>query len=127
KAAALLKDGGELTIPPGIYIVGKQTVKASDAGAGPYYTPVPIFQIAGVPCLSIRGAGAVLKLADGLHYGGFDDTTGQPVDVTTRDPLRAAHIGRVLDIADSSNVTIEGLEIDGNLGALVLGGQWGDV
>lgn len=41
--------------------------------------------------------------------------------------MNAAQIGRILQISNSNDVLIEGLELDGNNQALVLGGQWGDV
>jgi hypothetical protein len=126
RAAELLVHGGTLVIPPGTYIVGKQDPKAQPTDPGAFYKPQPIFKLANVPCLVIRGNGATIKLDSGLHYGGFDEA-GNPIDVDGRDQAKAAHIGRVFDLLECSNVVIENLEIDGNLGGHILGGQWGDV
>lgn len=124
--------GGELVIPPGTYLVGKQLAK-TDPDADPdgaYYQAVDMFRIApgtGVSCLLVRGHGATLKVASGLRFGGFDRSTGLPKEVDGRIQLDAAHVGRVFEIHDSSNIVIEGLEIDGSCGDLILGGQWGDI
>lgn len=129
QAAAMLEaaGGGELIIPPGTYRVGAQTAKSDPMASGPYYRAEPMFSVTGAACLLVRGQGATLKIADGLHFGGFDRATGEPKEVTGRIQDDAAHVGRVIELVDCSSVRIEGLEIDGNCGALVLGGQWGDV
>ncbi len=126
KAAMLLAKGGELTIPPGVYIVGVQDEKTDPDAPGPYYTAQPIFTVDGASCLLIRGHGATVRVAPGLHYGGFD-TSGNPKDVNGRIQSEAAHVGRVIELTDCANVWIEGLELDGNCSELILGGQWDDV
>jgi hypothetical protein len=126
RAAEMLVHGGTLLVPPGTYIVGKQDPKLQPTDPGAFYKPQPIFKLANAPCLVIRGNGATIKLDNGLYYGGFDES-GNPVDVQGRDQTQAAHIGRVFDLLECSNVVIENLEIDGNLGGHILGGQWGDV
>jgi hypothetical protein len=126
KAAMLLANGGELTIPPGIYIVGIQDEKTDPDAPGAFYTPQAIFTVEGASCLAIRGTGATVKVASGLHFGGFD-TSGNPKDVSGRIQSEAAHVGRVIELTDCENVWVEGLELDGNCSELILGGQWGDV
>ena len=128
KAASIIQQagGGELLIPPGVYIVGRQTVKANQETTGPYYQDDEMFTVKGLARLKISGYGATLRIAGGLRYGGFDQKTGRPVDVKGG-RSSAAQVGRILQISECADVLIEGLELDGNNQALVLGGQWGDV
>jgi hypothetical protein len=128
KAAELLQraGGGELTIPPGVYIVGEQTAKTDPGASGPFYQDADMFKVQGLACLKVSGYGATLRIAEGLRYGGFDPATGEPTDVTSGQAF-AAHVGRILEIAACAEVWIEGLELDGSNEALLLGGQWGDV
>lgn len=128
KAASLIQKagGGELVIPAGVYIVGKQTVKSSANAPGAWYQAAEIFTVTGVACLKISGYGATLRVQAGLHYGGFNPSTGQPQDYTGGSQNEAA-VGRIFDIQSSQNVFIEGLEIDGSNESLILGGQAGDV
>ena len=127
KAAARIQTAGcgELIIPAATYIVGAQTVKTSPTASGPYYKHQPIFQVRDLSYLHIYAYGAKLRLKAGLHFGGFDKATGQPVDVTGNQDY-AAHVGRMIEVSTSNNVIVEGGEYDGNNTKLVLGGQWGD-
>ncbi len=126
RAATMLQDagGGELTIPAGTYIVGRQTVSTSSSN--PYYQPADIFTVTGLSCLKISGYGATIRVAAGLHYGAFDPHTGAVIPGPTTSHNAAAHVGRLIEIYDSADILIEGLELDGNNQALVLGGEWGD-
>lgn len=115
--------GGELIIPPGTYIVGGQDeVPGSPNG---FYQPWSIFKVHNLSCLKISGYGATMRLASGLHYGAFDGA-GKPVAGPTTAKSAAAHVGRFFEIVGCEDVLIEGLELDGNSSALVLGGEWGD-
>src|SRR5688572_20433905 len=51
KAVELLsvEGGGELTIPPGVYIVGDQT-EGGEGSSGAYYEPIPMFKAQGLTC-----------------------------------------------------------------------------
>jgi hypothetical protein len=109
-----------------VYIVGKQTKKTSPMASGPFYDPADMFKVADLSCLQISGYGATLRIAPGLHYGGFDPMTGAAKDFTGGSANEAA-IGRIINLSGCDNVLIEGLELDGNNEKLVLGGQWGDV
>lgn len=128
RAAAMIQaaGGGELTIPAGTYLVGRQTTKPPGT-SGPYYRPEPIFTVQDLSCLKVSGYGATMRLAPGLHYGAFDPTTGAAVAGPIRTSDTAAHVGRMFEISTSTGVVIEGLELDGNSAQLVLGGQWGNV
>lgn len=127
-AAQLIQNagGGTLVIPPGTYIVGRQY---HDAGVYPYYRGEDVFSVHDLSFLDIQGTGAVLRLASGLRYGGFNKDTGAPQDAPTgpRNDDDAAHVGSMFDIVHCTAVTITGVELHGNSGGLVIGGTWGDV
>ena len=128
KAARMLQEagGGTLRIEAGIYIVGRQ---GHEEGAYPYYRREPIFVVRDVNGLLIEGAeGAVIRLADGLRYGSFDKDTGEPIEPNMPFLDRDCHVSAsvMFDIARSRNVILRNLELDGNRGRLILGGQWGD-
>jgi len=119
--------GGRLVIPRGVYIVGEQI---HEDGKFPYYQPQPIFSVKNVDGLVIEGHGAVIRLASGLRFGSFDRWTGEPIQPKPggfTDRTCAAAVGSMLFIRDSRNIHICNLELDGNSGALILGGYWGDV
>jgi hypothetical protein len=109
--------GGTLVIPAGTYKVGGQ-----DKGGVPYYSPWEIFNAEGLEFLDIQGNGATIRLASGLHYGAFD-AQGRRIPLSSNESERAA-IGAMIRLADCANVTISDLTLDGNNGALVLGGGW---
>ncbi len=128
KAAKRIQDagGGTLIIPPGIYQVGKQT---HTSGQYPYYRAEPVFRVQGLKFLRIEGNKAKLRVAAGLRFGSFDKETGQPFDPPSMpftDYRYAAAVGHLLHIIDSQNVSIEDLELDGNIGQLIIGGPFGD-
>jgi hypothetical protein len=140
-AAQAIQDAGcgKLKIPPGIYIVGRQTKKTDPDYAGqinpparPFYAKEEIFTVKNLSSLGIFGAGAIIRVANGLHYGGFDSETGAPKDALDaetdgpRDPDQAAMVGRIFDITACDYVVISGVELDGNSPNLVLGRKWGD-
>jgi hypothetical protein len=140
KAAKLIYDagGGELTIPAGVYIVGRQYKKKPTDGdaksrSTAFYRREDIFAIAATPAhpvtnVKINGFGATIRIASDLHYGGFDPVSGLPMDAGPGEVIdaNAAHVGRVFELSDCDHVWIRGVEIDGNLFGLILGGQWGD-
>ncbi|GAA4086019.1 right-handed parallel beta-helix repeat-containing protein [Nonomuraea soli] len=120
--------GGTLDIPAGVYKIGGQN-QGRVAGQ-PYYRYWTMLEFKNLAFLHIRGsAGAVLRLAAGLHYGSFnpDDGTAQaPPAGEDYNELYRARVGAMIQVEDSSDVTIENLELDGRNGTLVLGGRWGD-
>ena len=77
--------------------------------------------MSGLSALRINGFGATIRIAPGLRYGGFNPTTGAPMDATAGEQ-NAAHVGRVFEVSESDHVWIRGVEIDGNCAKLVLGG-----
>lgn len=121
--------GGTLFVPPGIYRVGTQRLSGA-SGAGGAHVAADIILIQGCrkPVL-IVGTGATLKVADGLRFGTFDPVTGAKHDVplpfTDYNYASAAPVMiRVREC--KAPVRIEGFDLDGNAGALVLGGMFGD-
>ncbi len=128
KAATRIQEagGGTLVIPPGTYLVGGQK---HIPGEYPYYRAEPIFHVKGLKFLLIEGNHAKLRLAGGLRFGSFDKDTGKPYTPSSMpfvDGKYAAQVGHMLLITYSQNVTIRDLELDGNVGKLVIGGQFGD-
>jgi hypothetical protein len=127
KAAKLIqaKGGGTLVLPKAVYLVGTQT---HVAGKTPYYLAPTVFRATNLRFLLIKGHGATVRFAPGLHYGAFDPQTGAPhTAMPDYDPKYAVGVGAMLDITDSRNVTVQDLDLDGNSGNYVLGGGWGDV
>ncbi|WP_053207872.1 right-handed parallel beta-helix repeat-containing protein [Jiangella muralis] len=126
-AAIQAAGGGTLTIPAGVYVVGRQT---HTSGVTPYYVMEPIFALTGVQFLHVKGAaGAVLRLAAGLRFGSFHPTTGARYDPPSLPFTTASYgveAGRMIEVLDGSDLTIENLELDGNNDQLVLGGEFGD-
>ncbi|WP_162448367.1 right-handed parallel beta-helix repeat-containing protein [Phytoactinopolyspora mesophila] len=129
-AAIIAAGGGTLIIPPATYIVGIQGVDNSPGT--PYYPMQDIFFIprtTPVQYLRIEGAGATMRLASGLRYGSFHPETGAVFDPPPGnfwDEAYAAEVRWMIGVEGSTNVTIDGLELDGNSANLVLGGRWGD-
>ncbi len=128
KAARMLQQagGGKLILPKGVYVVGRQV---HTPGQYPFYQAEPIFRVQKLSRLHIEGNHSVLRLADGLRYGSFDKHTGRPFTPSSMpfiDGTYAAAIGHMLHISDSRNITIRDLELDGNIGGLIIGGAFGD-
>src|SRR4051812_15343611 len=133
-AAAINAAGrGTLLIPPGTYVVGRQT---AGAGSGRYYNHAPILRIAGCDGpVAIEGLGQgsvrpLLKAADGLRFGAFDPATGlrydTAQDVFVDDAYRADAYQGMVELRTNASVVVSHLELDGNAAGLVLGGKWGD-
>ncbi len=118
--------GGTLIIPAGTYIVGEQT---HVEGTYPYWREANIFSVNSLNGLIIDGEpGAVIRLAPGQRYGAFDKDTGEAFETLSGgDTDYAANSGRIFVIANSTNVIIRDLEIDGSNESLIIGGSYGDV
>lgn len=127
-AAITAADGGTLTIPPGTYIVGRQTpATAYDQGAAYFAHDIIKIENCTRP-VRIVGNGAFLKAAAGLKFGAFNPATGAAIAGPSVDPDEQAHAyGFVFVNACTAAVEIEGLDIHGNRQAFDLGGLWGDM
>jgi hypothetical protein len=121
------RGGGTIALRPGrTYIVGAQ-----HRGGDYAWTPEPVIELKQLSKpLRILGNGARLRCAPHLLYGAFDPETGVPVH--GEKPTR-----RVADVASpyramisisgcSAPVEVRDIELDGNVGALRIGGQFGD-
>lgn len=122
--------GGKLIIPPGTYIVGKQTF-AGAVGKGYSYAAANILYFnACTKSVIVEGNGAILKIANGLKFGSFDPITGAiyiPGALPFTNSDYKANIGSVIAATScTSPIEISNLEIDGNIQNISLGGQWGD-
>jgi hypothetical protein len=126
------KDGGELIIPEGTYIVGEQT-QATGTGQGYSFLGKEILSISNcTKSVTVRGigSGAVLKVADGLYFGSFVPGTTTRYDAPAGGFVNAdykASIGNVLSFLGNSKVVVENMTVDGNIPSLIIGGYWGDV
>ena len=120
--------GGVLHIPPGIYLVGKQT-QASASETGYAYLDKPIIHITGcTQPVVIEGNGAVLIAASNLKFGAFDPVTGNALATTApyTTAAHAAHAYRMIHLEDNTGgVVVKDLELNGRASLLNLGGQWG--
>lgn len=124
------RGGGEVLLRRTTYLVGRQR---NTRGAAHFYqAPDPIFSVAdlGRP-LRIVGNGATLRCAPGLLYGSFDPRTGRalPSQGPNLDGRTIAMpYGFMIEVQRArAAVEIADLELDGNAGALRIGGSYGDV
>ncbi|HEU0249897.1 MAG TPA: glycosyl hydrolase family 28-related protein, partial [Solirubrobacteraceae bacterium] len=129
-AAIVAAGGGTLRIPPGVYVIGRQ-VAATTAEAGFAYRAESVIDIRGCrrPVV-IDGRGAVLRCAAGLRLGAFDARTGRPHQPRVMpfiDPTYRADIYYgALHFERNRSVRVTGVEVDGNIDAIALGGEYGD-
>ena len=126
---------GKLIIPYGLYKVGRQVVDTPRTFMKGY----DVLALNGASNLTIRGAPnnqgkyPVIKFADGLYYGSFyynGPKFGLPKCMPIRDNYdrkAITSIGAAIAIEACNNISIENLELDGNLSNLIVGGTYGDV
>lgn len=123
--------GGTVSLRKGAtYIVGGQT-RALDPKAARGYTFTPRDVLRFHRCrnpVTVLGNGATLRAFAGYRYGTFD-TNG----AATRNhmpyygPQAAAGYSAMIFVEECSGpVSIQDLELDGNLRRAVIGGTWGD-
>jgi len=120
--------GGDIALRPTTYIVGAQ---APDPLAGYSFGPVDIMHFQGCSKpLSIAGNGARLRCANGLRFGTFDPATGQPtyhsMPYTASGERASPYRAMIMAEGCSGGIDIRDIELDGNLGRLWIGGQYGD-
>jgi hypothetical protein len=145
------KGHGTLIIPSGTYIVGRQLDYgtlvpimyrpfAEESVTNPYFKlGLPVLLISGCKNLFIEGHGAtVIKFTDRMLFGGFY-ADGKPMPLKDKQgkvlvPAQnsIALIGDGIYIENSKNITITGIELDGNSPEHLVGGnisadgwQWG--
>ena len=123
------RGGGEVVLRRTTYIVGG----GADGGRhDPFASAPAIFAVKNLTrSLRIVGNGATLRCAPGLHYGSFDPRTGLAATAAQArgtDRLVATPYLFMISVERCAGaVEIDNLELDGNSGALRLGGPFGDV
>jgi len=121
--------GGAISLRPTTYIVGKQ---APDPTMSAYaFAPADILEFDGCSeQLSIVGNGARIRCADGLRFGTFDPSTGEPTANTMpyygQGELATPYVAMISAKNCSGGIDISNLELDGNLQRLMIGGPYGD-
>jgi len=122
--------GGRIVLRRTVYLVGEQRPGLQ---LDPFaFAPQPILRLS--QCakdVSIEGNGATLRCAPGLRYGTFDRASGRAVELpmpnTRPGSLASPYDYMILIEGCRGSVSIADLELDGNVGALRIGGPWGDV
>lgn len=122
--------GGRIKLRRTVYLVGAQ--RAGLPGDAFAFAPQPILRLTGCTHgVSIEGNGATLRCAPDLRYGTFDRASGRflelPMPNTRPGTIASPYDYMVLIEECRGGVMIADLELDGNVGALRIGGPWGDV
>ncbi len=121
--------GVEILIPPGQYIVGGQVSNGRNADNNVYrFDGIDVLAL--VNCsrpVRIEGAGAVLRLPAGMKFGSFN-RAGSRLDppLPFWDVAQSAITGYLVSAVGCADVSVHGLELDGNNTHYELGGLWGD-
>lgn len=121
--------GGRVVLRRTVYLVGEQRPGFPQERYA--FAPGSIVHITGcTQDLAIEGNGATLRCAAGLRYGTFDRMTGRatnlPMPNTTPGSLATPYEYMIIVEQCRGAVSIADLELDGNVGALQIGGPWGD-
>lgn len=127
-AAVNASGGGLIVLSPTTYIVGQQVADPRSVYAFP---PAPIMDLLGCnQPLTIIGNGARLRCADGLRFGTFDRQTGAPTNHPMPfygvDEVASPYLAMISVENCTGKISIENLELDGNMDGLILGGRYGD-
>jgi len=129
------RGGGTIVLRPVTYIVGRHGDRINTAETrrnGPFaFPPARILQFANCSRpIVVRGNGARLRAASGLRFGSFDPRTGRRLDPALpfikRQFRGSPYIAMIEATGCTGLIDISDLELDGNLGALEVGGKWGD-
>jgi hypothetical protein len=125
------RGGGEVALRRTTYLVGRQS-PVTELGQLYAFEPAPIMDFHGCrAALMIRGNGARLRCAGGLRYGTFERASGRATHHSmpnyTAGELASPYHAMIRVEECTAGVEISDLELDGNLKALQIGGQYGDV
>ena len=120
--------GGTIILQPATYIVGGHVADPTGFWA---YAPTEIMTFNGCTRnLIIEGNGARLRCADGLRFGTFDPSTGlstqNTMPYTGSGQIASPYRAMIIVQNCTGQVYIKGLELDGNLAGLSIGGPYGD-
>lgn len=119
------RNGAYVNLRRVAYIFGDQSAQANGVCVGP--SPFNFDGLSGK--VTIRGNGAIIRTAPGLKYGAFNPATGLArTGITSGTPSDVASpfSGVVVATNCTGTIWVDGLEADGNMAALTLGGQYGD-
>jgi len=122
--------GGTIRLRAVTYLVGEQQAmpKALD---GYIFSPAQILEIQGCSNpLRIVGNGARLRCMAALRYGVFSEDGARldrPMPNLTAGNWGVPYEQMILVDRCSGGVEITGLELDGNSGAAIIGGRYGDI
>ena len=119
------KGGVTVLIPSGTYMVGRQTGNSKNSDGNIYRyngEDIMLFNNCVKPII-VQGSGAIMKHPDGMLFGGFDQNS-KAVD-SGEIAGTAAITGYMAGGSYCQQLTINGLELDGNNVNYVLGGNWG--
>lgn len=120
--------GGTVVLGAGkTYVVGWQALGLGGRAWGPQ--PILAFDSLPGP-LTIEGNGARLLAAPGLRYGSFDPHLDRPIHhampFIQASAMAAPYEAMIFVTNSRGPVVIRDVELDGNLPALRIGGQYGD-
>lgn len=130
-AAIQRRGGGTIALRKAIYVVGRQTQAPRARRTGYAFEPAPLLEFHRLRSpLIIRGNGATLRCAPRLRYGTFDRDSGRKT-VNAMPFLDGSQLSspyRAMIHAEDclADITIDNIELDGNLAGLAIGGPWGD-
>lgn len=122
-----IKSNVTLLIPVGNYLVYPQRRGSAGEGA---FVGLDILSFNGCKNLTIKGAtGSKISFGDNLRYGAFERKGNDAVAVSgvSRDYSQVISVGHGIYLHDCSGVSVSQLEINGNNGNFIFGGQYGDV
>jgi hypothetical protein len=120
---------GKLIISKGVYLVGRQIVTNGQNGRF-NWEGQDVLHFTNIKNFSVEGAvGTILRYAPNMKYGAFNPQTGKPRTEGGYfvNNMYAASLGHCIFIDKSQNVTVQGLELNGNNEGVFLGGSYGDV
>lgn len=125
--------GGVLWLAPQTYWVGGQTLNGTDyQGQILRYAPNTDFPVYIHGCtrpVFVMGNGARIKCLAGKKYGTFNadgSAATPPLPFTDVSYIATPYYMMVRIEANSGHVAVRDLELDGNIGAAVIGGDYGD-
>lgn len=121
--------GGVILLDPkAVYRVGKQTL--TNNGAVMYSAKDVIYLTGCTKPIIILGQGAKFQLAPGLRFGTFNAAgvrTDHAMPYTGGDACSlVGHNGIIALENNTGGIHIDRVELDGNIGAQLIGGQFGD-
>jgi hypothetical protein len=118
--------GGTVQLAAGrTYVVGEQRSRNNLA-----FSPEPLLEVQQLTRpFTILGSGARLRAATGLRFGAFDSNgraTHRPMPDLDPAEVASPYLGMIVVRGARAPVTIQDIELDGNVEKLILGGRWGD-